>query len=134
MTDVVELAFPARADLLVLARLTAATVASRADFGVDDIEDLRLAVEELCLGLVRGVGEGTLHLRFAHDVDLVEIACTFRPASGDRHGPPPVTGEHLDEDDLSGRILDGLVDQHGRETVDGTDRRWLKKRRAETLV
>jgi len=52
MSDVVELTFPVRSDLLVLARLTAAALASRADFGIEDIEDLRLVVEELCLSVV----------------------------------------------------------------------------------
>jgi anti-sigma regulatory factor (Ser/Thr protein kinase) len=47
MSDVVELSIPVRSNLLVLARLTAATLASRAEFGIEDIEDLRLVVEEL---------------------------------------------------------------------------------------
>ena len=57
MTDVVELTIPVRADLVVLARLTAATVASRADFDVEEIEDLRLAVDELCISQVQGGGD-----------------------------------------------------------------------------
>jgi len=34
MSDVVELTLPVKADLVVLARLTAATVASRANFDI----------------------------------------------------------------------------------------------------
>ena len=51
MADVVGLSIPSGADLLVLARLTAATVASRAGFDVEEVEDLRLAVDELCVAL-----------------------------------------------------------------------------------
>ena len=60
MTDTVELTIPVRADLVVLARLTAATVASRADFDVEEIEDLRLAVDELCISVIQGSADGRL--------------------------------------------------------------------------
>ena len=62
MTDIVELTIPVKADLVVLARLTAATVASRADFDVEEIEDLRLAVDELCISVIQDSLEGRLDL------------------------------------------------------------------------
>ena len=49
MSEAVELIIPVQSDLVVLARLTAATVASRAGFNVEEVEDLRLAVDELCV-------------------------------------------------------------------------------------
>jgi hypothetical protein len=49
VTDEIGLEIPARADLLQLVRLTAGVVAARASLGLDDVEDLRLAAEELCL-------------------------------------------------------------------------------------
>ena len=47
----VELALPAQPELLFLARMTAAAVASRAEFGFDQVEDLRLAIDELWVTL-----------------------------------------------------------------------------------
>jgi len=44
----VTLSFPADAEYLRLARLAAADAASRAGFDVDDIDDVRIAVSELC--------------------------------------------------------------------------------------
>ena len=67
MTDIVELTIPVTADLVVLARLTAATVASRADFDVEEIEDLRLAVDELCISVIQGSSDGRLDLQFSRD-------------------------------------------------------------------
>ena len=52
MSDTVELTIPVRSDLLILARLTAAAMAARAEFGIEDIEDLRLVVEELCISVI----------------------------------------------------------------------------------
>jgi serine/threonine-protein kinase RsbW len=124
MTDVIELTIPVRADLVVLARLTAATVASRADFDVEEIEDLRLAVDELCVLLVQGGGDGRLDLQFSRDDDRIEVSCTYHADSTDPGG----TGS---PDGLSARILDALVDEHGQDVQDGRPRAWLRKRRTQ---
>ncbi len=126
MSDVVDLSLPAGADLLVLARLTAATVASRAGFDVEEIEDLRLAVDELCVSLLHEGADGRLNLAFTRDGTLVEVSCTFQPASSSNG----TGGESEAVQGLSAQILDALVDEHGRETVAGDDRAWLRKRRS----
>lgn len=121
--QVVDLSIPVQADLVVLARLTVATVASRAGFGIEDIEDLRLAVEELCLSLVRTDDDGRLHLRFDPDDHAITVTCCYEPQPGT--APAALDGT----DDLSLRILDALVDEHGREERDGRQCAWLCKRR-----
>jgi serine/threonine-protein kinase RsbW len=132
VSEVVDLAIPAQANLIVLARLTAATVAARAEFGVEEIEDIRLAVEELCLPYIGAAREGRLQLRFERDGDLIEISCSL-VASADEHRSRAALDDEASElEELSGRILDALVDEHGRDSVDGQDRGWLRKRRAES--
>jgi serine/threonine-protein kinase RsbW len=135
MSDVVELTIPTQADLLVLARLTAATVASRAGFDVEEVEDLRLAVDELCISLVADRSDGRLSLQFAREDDRVEVVCTFHPgedhASATQGGS--VGGSDLEDpsvQDLSEQILDALVDAHGHADNDGHPQAWLRKRRA----
>jgi serine/threonine-protein kinase RsbW len=125
MTDVVELSIPVAADLFVLARLTASTVAARANFDVEEIDDLRLAVDELCISVVHNRSEGRLSLRFTRDDDEVEVSCTLVPGS-ERGSTGPLTPT---EDGLSERILDALVDQHGHGREDGRSTAWLRKRR-----
>jgi len=131
VSDVVELSLPVRADLVVLARLTAATIASRAGFGVEEIEDLRLAVDELCLSLVGGDSSGRLLLEYSRNNDVIEISCTYQPdpaaAAGSAQAGPS-------ESDLSVRILEALVDEHGRDTGEGQSRAWLRKRRVHSAV
>jgi serine/threonine-protein kinase RsbW len=126
VTDVVELSIPVQADLVTLARLTAATVASRAGFDVEEIEDLRLAVDELCLLAVEGGRDGRLELRFTSGVEEIEVSCTFEPGVG---GSVPEFAEGPG-DGLSGRILEALVDEHGEGHEGGRRRTWLRKRRA----
>ena len=124
----VDLAIPVKADLVVLARLTAATVAARAGFGVEDIEDLRLAVEELCLSLVRADDDGRLNFTFEYASDTITVNCWFEPQPGWDGGASGAI------DDLSLRILDALVDEHGRDQRDGKLSAWLRKRRAPSPV
>src|SRR2546427_9380688 len=52
--DEVRLLIPAEPGFLRLARLTAAAVASRMGFTFDEVEDLRIAVDELCYFLLGG--------------------------------------------------------------------------------
>jgi anti-sigma regulatory factor (Ser/Thr protein kinase) len=124
----VALTFPLDADLLVLARLTAATMASRAGFDVEEIDDLRLAVDELCLSLVRGRGDGELHLDFDVGDGTIEIRCRYRP-SGSAAVVRALDTLATVPEDLSTRILDVLVDAHGSAVDDGVEWTWLRKRR-----
>ncbi len=124
----VDLSIPVQADLVVLARLAAATLASRAGFGVEDIEDLRLAVEELCLSLVGSREHGRLHLSYECEGDAIEVACWYE----DDHAVD--SARLVRADDLSLRILDALVDEHGRGLRDGRAGAWLRKRRSDRVV
>ncbi len=112
---IVELTFPVESDLLVLARLATSTVASRSSFDIEEIEDLRLAVDELCLVVIAGRRTGRVHLRLEGTPDRIEVVCRYEgtevvPAGGG--GDEPDGG-------LSDRILDALVDEHGPVDDDG---------------
>ncbi|HLM97400.1 MAG TPA: hypothetical protein VK283_13870 [Acidimicrobiales bacterium] len=148
MIDSIELSIPARADLLPLVRLTAGVVAARAGLGLDDGEDLRLGVEELCLSLVGPTGDapGRLTLLYRWDDDKIEIeieiTCILRSTGAGGDAPADRDGddggdastkawnhnEHVRRD-LSSQILDALVDEHGEtHSVDGPGA-WLRMRR-----
>jgi serine/threonine-protein kinase RsbW len=125
-SDVVELVFPVHSDLVVLARLSVATLASRAGFDVEEIEDLRLAVDELCILAIAGATRGRVGLTFRTDDHQIEVACALLGAAGDGTAPDSGTGS----ENLSTRILDALVDEHGRDVGGGGHRTWLRKRRS----
>lgn len=125
MTDTVKLTIPVTADLLVLARLTASTVAGRAGFDVEEIEDLRLAVDELCISMTHDRRDGTLELRFSLTDDEVDVSCTYRPELGEQP-PSPATPT---AEGLSELIIDALVDEHGHSMDGGAPCAWVRKRR-----
>lgn len=131
----VELALPTEPELWSLARLTASTVAARLDFGVEAIEDLRLAIDELCTSCARGAGPlSRLQLCFESDgaalrvecvVDQIETAALVDDSEDLPEGTSP--------NDLAEMILAELVDDYAiGPVVSGTRRAFLEKRRTPT--
>ena len=126
--DRIELKFPARGDLIVLARLVTSAISARAGFDIEELEDLRLAVGELCLLTLQGsdARSGDLCLVLTVLDDAIGVASTLeRATAGD--GRTEVEGE--DSAQLSEQILGALVDEHGRESEDGQVRAWMRKQR-----
>ncbi len=100
--DEVRLAVPATPEFLRLARLTASGVASRLGFSFDEVEDLRLALDELCFALIGPDGQpGLVELRYA----VVDGALEVEGVGAFQAGRPALS-------DLSKEILTALVDEH----------------------
>jgi hypothetical protein len=119
--DQVVLILPARPELLAVARLAAAAVAAQAGFSLEQIEDLRLAVDELCSRFLPPAEQATtgspaplrLELRFAPGA--LEAWCSVeRPEVPPGPGRPGQSERWVSETRaLSDRILDALVSEHG---------------------
>jgi serine/threonine-protein kinase RsbW len=126
--DLVVLSFPARGDLVVLARLVASAISTRVGFDIEELEDLRLAVGELCLLALQGsdARHGDLRLEFSVSSASLDIGCTL---VGAVPGVSAADVEGDEADELSEQILAALVDDYGREQADGSVRAWLRKRR-----
>ncbi len=125
----VELSLPASSAYLSLVRIHVGTVASRMDMSIDDVQDLQIATEELCLSLLRPWGreDGQLRIDIESSDDVVEIRCQLIDpllASGD----PPLAGSQGLPRELSRHILDSLTDEHGESAGDGLRDVWLRKR------
>ena len=72
--DEVRLAVPATPEFLRLARVTASGLASRLGFTYDEVEDLRLAIDELCFVLIGSRGrQGTVDLRYSVTPEALEV-------------------------------------------------------------
>ena len=125
----VRLLIPAAPGYLRLARLTAAAVASRMGFTFDEVEDLRIAVDELCYFVLDTDGDT--------DVDgSITLTCTIGEAALEVRGEAVNTGSPASDGatlpELSRRILEAVVDEYSCEAGGLTPRFWLRKRRAAT--
>jgi hypothetical protein len=123
----VRLVVPATPEFLRLARVTATGLASRLGFSYDDVEDLRLAIDELCFALIGSKGkEGTVSLRYAMPEGALEIEGAARFAGSAPGDPAPVLSE------LSKQILGALVDDYDVFVANGGEPSFrLRKARPE---
>ncbi|MFR9727595.1 ATP-binding protein [Saccharopolyspora sp. MS10] len=100
-TSEVEVRVAAEASQLSVLRAVTADLAMRADFDVDTIADLRLAVDEACSSLIRLATVGqTLTCRFQGDDRSLRVAASV---VSDRPREPR-------QDTFSWRVLSALVD------------------------
>ncbi|MGO9457192.1 MAG: ATP-binding protein [Acidimicrobiales bacterium] len=126
----VEIAFPATEALVTLARFTAATVAAHAGFDIDEVEDLRLAVDELCAA-VGAFGDGSsIRVTFGRRGDTVMVRCVSEPSPG---GSPDAgtVGDDWRPSDLSEQLIGALVDRYGFERHLDRPCGWLEKKRGQ---
>lgn len=107
----IELSLPADSRYMRLARLMASGVASTCGLPLEEVEDFRIAVDELCATLIE-MGDGApirLAFEMGHDALVVRAATS----AGGGHG---FDGERLA---LSDQILDVVTDGHALDRSDG---------------
>ena len=74
--ETIELALPLNGAYVSAARLTVASVANRLGFDVDEIEDLKAALSEACIYIIKKSPtdfRGTFHIAFLVKPSLLEI-------------------------------------------------------------
>jgi hypothetical protein len=142
MSEYVELSLPAQPELLHLVRFHVAAAASLLDWPVDEVDDLRLATDELCQSLLRSPGppDQRLEITLTWDPQTIEVRCGVappvprldrsadgRPPGSKLSGAPSSALSGL-PGELSERVLTALVDEHGTYIDDGRVVAWLRKR------
>jgi len=119
----IELVLPADKRLVRVARLVASGVATTVGFDVEEVEDLRIAVDELCTALVEGGDGGPLILGFDLGDGEVSIIGTTSATGVAAFEPERLA--------LSRQILAVVVDDHELHTDHGQISVRLHKRRAD---
>jgi hypothetical protein len=120
-TTEIQLAIPGAPEYLRLARLAAADAGSRVGLTFDQLEDLRIAVDELGFAITGGRPDCTLTLVFRLSEDAIEVegTCPGENGSGDDTFAPT---------DLARTIVAAVVDEYQLEANDGLRRFRLSKR------
>ena len=102
--ELIELVLPADTRLVRVARLVASGVATTAGFDVDEVEDLRIAVDELCTALVEGGDGSALLLGFDLGDGEVTVVGSTKSSGSAAFEPDRLA--------LSRQILAVVVDEH----------------------
>jgi len=98
--DVVTLRLPAAGAYLSVLRTATASLASRLDFTIDDIEDLRIAVDEACaMLLVQAVPGADLECSFELTSDAIRVTVTV----------PTLDGKQPSRDTFAWTVLTALA-------------------------
>jgi len=120
VADTVILRIPADTGRVRIARLVAAAIADDIGFDLDEIDDLRLAVDELCFALLDAGESEAIEIVVGVDGDTVEVtgSCTYA-------GPPSA----VELGTLAAQLLGAVVDTHEVGLQEGEGRFRLRKRR-----
>jgi serine/threonine-protein kinase RsbW len=119
--DIVTLRLPAAGAYLSVLRTATASLASRLDFTIDEIEDLRIAVDEACaMLLTQAVPGADLTCSFELTGDALAVSVTV----------PTLDGEQPSRDTFAWTVLSALagevdssVDSDNQVTLSLTKRR-----------
>jgi hypothetical protein len=111
--ETIRLTVPAALEYVRIVRLTASGVASRLGFDVEEVEDLRVAVDELASLVVESADGSELAVQFAVRDDILRIEGEARLADGKAD---------VGVDDLTAQILAAVVDEWDLHAQDGNVR------------
>ncbi|MHB8293285.1 MAG: ATP-binding protein [Acidimicrobiales bacterium] len=115
--DEVRLSIPAIPEFLRLARLTATGLADRLSFSYDEVEDLRLAVDEMAYALLGPDAQGgVLELSYVAGPESLEVTGELIGAGpagrGNGKGKGSTAGSDVGLSEWSGQIMEALVDEY----------------------
>ncbi len=114
-TSQVTVTFPAVPQYLRLARIATADAASRAGLDYEEIDDVRIAVSELC-SVVSVDPEATVTLAFLVSAGKLTVDGEARTGSSE-----------ISPTELSRAIVAAVIDEHSLTTEDGVTRFQVRK-------
>ena len=123
--DTVSIKIPASPQFLGVLRLVAAGLAARLKFTLEDIEDLKIAVDELSAYLTGAQGrDGDLEVRFSISEDSIEIEGRALLQPGHK--------VRTELTEFSQMILETVADSASLQQLDGTPTFTLTKAKKDT--
>jgi serine/threonine-protein kinase RsbW len=92
----IEIKLPAEPDQLSLLRTMAGAIAMRADFDLDAIADLKIAVDEACSMLIVRAAKGSpMRCAFGIDEDVITVGAEVETTNGDSRIDEAAFGWHV---------------------------------------
>ena len=121
MTSTVHLEIPASGAYLAVVRAAATGLAAQLQFTYEEIDDLRIAVDEACTQLLARRGSATT-LNVAYRLEDAELRVDVSIEASDSSRPP------LARDTFAWQILSAMTDEVREQSEAG--RLWLSFRKA----
>jgi serine/threonine-protein kinase RsbW len=125
----IELQIPCSAEYVSVARLAVSAVASRMNFGIDAIDDLKLAVGEACANAIQHAAEGGIHIVCTIEPDHLAVSVRDCGVGFDPKAARSRPADELPDGGLGLILIQALMDevhiQSDRER--GTEVRMVKR-------
>ena len=131
ITEPVSLKIPSKAEYVLLARLVVSQVGELADFGYQDVYDLKLAITEAATNVIRHAAVDSFEIEYRVMPGAVEI--TVRDA-GEGFEAEDFTGDPGVEGGFGLAVIRSLVDEVMLESTAGGGTRLRMTRRVSTPV
>ncbi|QNU67600.1 ATP-binding protein [Ruminiclostridium herbifermentans] len=77
ISDKVMLVLPLKTEFVSTARLTASSVAARMGFNIDEVEDIKVAVSEVCNIILSRAGNGLVQFKISFEMYKDRLEMTF---------------------------------------------------------
>ncbi len=122
--DSVELDLPARPEFIGLTRLIVSGLAAHADFSVDEIEDVRIAVDEMCATLIEQCPDGS-RLTVTFMLSGPTLRCRATTVAG---------STRVEFDELAMHVLAATVDQYSLVREGALVAASMEKTRSASMV
>ncbi|HAE43352.1 MAG TPA: hypothetical protein DCG34_10635 [Clostridiales bacterium] len=109
MKDIIQLRIPKNSNYIGISRMTAASIGSRMNFNIDDIEDIKVIVSEISIFFINYLTENQNGFEFEFHIHNDRLEIDFADLN---------TGDLIvDENDLSYMIIQSLSDDFHMDIV-----------------
>jgi serine/threonine-protein kinase RsbW len=117
LNEHILLVVPARPEMWAIVRVTASAIATRLDFSFEDVEDLRLAVTEMCGSCANGADiDSSCECRFDISEERFEMHCQVSPVG--EIEPKEDEYRLMSTLELSQQILEATVDRYTIDSIE----------------
>ncbi|MDR2609912.1 MAG: ATP-binding protein [Clostridiales Family XIII bacterium] len=128
MNDHIKLVIPCKPEYVSTVRLMVSSVASRAGFNIEAIEDMKVAVSEACTNIINHsklCGEDEYRVMCTRGTDRMEILVEDDGVGFDAVGRPEVEQGKISESGLGIFIIKALMDEAEVLSEEGCGTRFL---------
>lgn len=117
MRDVLTLTLPAKAKYVLPLRLYISGIATRMDYQVNVIEDVKTAVSEACVLLLGKILDGQLHVEITADEELLSVKLYLE----NYEKKLQIGDDEISNHELSRMILEAMADECEIREQDGVN-------------
>lgn len=108
MKDIIQLSIPKNSNYIGITRMTSASIGSKMDFNIDDVEDIKVIVSEISIFFINYLKEDQNGFEIVFQIHSDRLEIVFSDLNA---------GELVvDEDDLSLMIIESLSDDFQMDT------------------